>query len=198
MTGFYWGHLQPPSLTNDFIYGEKFQKDVRLKYKDWRWTPNFSKLLLFREQNGHTRVLKEDELGRWREDQANLRWELPERRRQRLDDIGFEWDWRDTSTNATAALPEQPPSDEQASPKKNIKPVRFQTRMSQLRAYRNGHENCEVPLDWEVEGLGEWVEDVRRRRRDFTPGTVERFLSMGLEFYPDEDDDDETSEEVEA
>jgi hypothetical protein len=67
------------------------------------WEEGFSKLLKFKETEGHCRVptgLKLDgfNLGSWVSIQRSTKDSLSPERRQRLDDIGFVWDARKGKT----------------------------------------------------------------------------------------------------
>ena len=101
---FPWGHLQPSSLTNDVVFSDEFQKRVRLSYKDWQWNQWYRRLCLFASRHGHTRVSSDGndnvDLAKWTAEQRTLRRKMPRRRRQRLDDILFDWDWNDSADNS--------------------------------------------------------------------------------------------------
>jgi Helicase associated domain len=186
--GFHWGHLQPKTLTNDFIYSEEFQRSVRTKYKDWIWNPLFQNLVAWKNQNGHTNVPldSEDGLGVWTALQRTIRLQMPQRRREKLDAISFDWAWKDlakkkryTTTN-TKVVTE---SVELAVP--------FPRRVSQLKEYRLLHGDCAVPLDYQdVPGLGAWVKRIQGRRRELSPGSISRLEKIGLVFSPDDQRDD--------
>jgi len=189
--GFSWAHLQPKSLTNEFIYSDAFQKQVRLKYKDWIWGPHFEELkqsLLQQEQNGDgTRLLPdgEDYLGRWASEQRRLRWEMPKRRRVLLDEIHFDWEVDCISVAAAESLLPVTTEKEEKPPY-----VPFAKRMSQLKKYRLAFGDCNVPLppyndsnkNEVPDGLGEWVQRMKSRRADLAPRTVLQFERLGFHF----------------
>ena len=61
-----------------------------------QWEDGFSKLLEFKEREGHCRVpqrykLDEFSLGAWVPAQRETKDSMSSERRQRLDDIGFVW-----------------------------------------------------------------------------------------------------------
>jgi hypothetical protein len=187
--GFHWGHLQPKTLTNDFIYSDEFQRSVRTKYKDWMWNPLFQSLIVWNNQNGHTNVPldSEDGLGVWTALQRTIRLEMPQRRREKLDSISFDWSWKDetkkkrNTTTKTKVVTDSPA--ESAVP--------FPRRVSQLKAYRQLHGDCAVPLDYQdVTGLGAWVRRIQGRRRELSPGSITKLEKIGLVFDHDDEEGD--------
>ena len=171
---FPWGHLQPPSLTNDFIYSDDFQRRVRVKYKDWLWTERYDKLKTFKNQHGHTRVpVMRDELGTWTAEQRKIRWTMPERRRVLLDRLQFDWDF---SEDDNSLPPEMQLEGKQEK-------VSFATRLKQLKGYRKTHGDCNVPVDSE---LGKWVRRIQRHRSKLSPSTIQKLEVIGLVFNSEE------------
>ena len=183
LLGFHWGHLQSHSLTDDLVYSNDFQRKVRTNYKDWMWNPKFESLVRWKKDHQHTNVPLangDDGLGTWVAHQRTIRWDMPQRRREKLDSISLDWTWKDDtiikSTNKTAMVAET--SKEKAVP--------FARRMSQLKDYRRTNGDCAVPLDYDVvPGLGIWVNDIRSRRREFSPGSIANLEKIGLAFNPD-------------
>ena len=62
-----------------------------------QWEEGFSKLLQFKELEGHCRMpssfkLDGFKLGKWVSNQRKAYDSMPLKRKQRLDDIGFIWD----------------------------------------------------------------------------------------------------------
>jgi hypothetical protein len=167
---FPWGHLQPSSLTNDFIYSDNFQRRVRLKYKDWLWGGWYDKLKTFQSQHGHTRVpLMGDKLGAWTAEQRKFRWTMPERRRVLLDRLQFDWDFREDDKNL-------PPEMELEG---KLEKVSFATRLKQLKEYRKTHGDCNVSMDSE---LGKWMRRMQGRRSKLSPSTIQKLEMIGLVF----------------
>ena len=170
-------------LTDDLVYSNDFQRKVRTNYKDWMWNPKFESLVRWKKVHQHTNVPLangDDGLGTWVAHQRTIRWDMPQRRREKLDSISLDWTWKDDtiikSTNKTAMVAET--SKEKAVP--------FARRMSQLKDYRRTNGDCAVPLDYDVvPGLGIWVNDIRSRRREFSPGSIANLEKIGLAFNPD-------------
>lgn len=179
--GFYWGHLQPANLTNDLIYTDDFQRNVRLVYKDWIWTPMFEKLLKYKIEHGHTRVplAQKDGLGAWTAIQRKNRSEMQERRRQRLDSLNFDWDWKDDEDIRAPLIPKIGPP---AQPPKKAN-VPFPRRVGQLKEYRKTYGDCNVPLDYK-DGLGKWVAETKKRRNELTPNSIRQLEKFGFIFDP--------------
>lgn len=185
LLGFHWGHLQSHSLTDDLVYSNNFQRKVRTTYKDWMWNPKFECLVLWKKVHRHTNVplaSGDDGLGMWTAQQRTIRWDMPQRRREKLDSISLDWNWKDettlNSTIKTVMVTEMPKE----------KAVPFARRMSQLKDYRRTNGDCEVPLDYDVvPGLGIWVSEIRSRRRDFSPGSIANLEKIGLVFNPDDE-----------
>ena len=173
--GFSWAHLQPPSLTNDLIYSHTFQKDVRIKYKDWIWSPLCEQLRAFQRQSGHTRVPTCETLGRWVAEQRRLRRLMPERRRLRLDEMDFDWQWVDDVQPSVEPV--------EAEPERKAPYVPFSKRMSQLKEYRVAFGDCNVPPDY-GDGLGGWVQRMKGRRSELAPRSVLQFERLAFEFDP--------------
>lgn len=167
---FPWGHLQPPSLTNDFIYSDDFQRRVRLKYKDWLWTGLYDKLKSFKSQHGHTRVpIVGDELGAWTAEQRKIRWIMPERRRLLLDRLQFDWEFIADDNNLPPELRLEGKQEK----------VSFATRLKQLKEYRKTQGDCNVPKDSE---LGKWMRRMQGRRSKLSPSTIQKLEMIGLVF----------------
>mmetsp|Transcript_6341 Transcript_6341/g.9662 ORF Transcript_6341/g.9662 Transcript_6341/m.9662 type:complete len:369 (+) Transcript_6341:194-1300(+) len=181
--GFYWGHLQPESLTNELVYTDEYQRKVRLKYKDWIWTPKYEALLQYKEAHGNTRVPMAHihGLGAWAATQRKVRWKMPERRRKLLDAAGFDWSWKDSNTRKQNM--KMPKKSEETNHGTNIKKksVSFPRRLNQLKEYRKKHGDCNVPIDYEG-GLGEWVALTKSRGSKFSPRTVKQLEQLGFEF----------------
>lgn len=171
---FPWGHLQPSTLQNDFIYSDDFQRRVRLKYKDWLWSDFYQKLIAFKTQHGHTSVPLTGEhvaLGRWAAQQRRVRWTMPERRRVLLDRVQMDWDAREDENKDSV-----PAKIEQGDGEK----VAFATRLKQLKEYRKMHGDCNVPID---SALGKWVSRMQGRRSKLSPSTIKKLELIGLVFH---------------
>jgi len=97
--GFAWGHIERRDLTDDELYSAEFRREVETKYKDWIWTPIYERLKSYKNDRGHTRVpLREPSgLGTWTAFQRTIRYQMPRRRRLKLESLGFDWDYRDPS-----------------------------------------------------------------------------------------------------
>jgi hypothetical protein len=171
---FPWGHLQPSSLQNGFIFSDDFQRRVRLKYKDWLWSNFYQKLIVFKTQHGHTCVPvtgEHGELGTWTIQQRRIRWNMPERRRVLLDQLQFDWDnCEDEQNNPVPSKTQQ--GDEEK--------VAFATRVKQLKEYRKTHGDCNVPID---SALGKWVQRMQGCRLKLSPSTIQKLELIGLIFH---------------
>jgi hypothetical protein len=69
-------------------------------YSNNKWEKGFAALTKFKKREGHCRVTRfyvegGYKLGPWASTQRYLRDKMPIERRERLDAIGFLWDWRD-------------------------------------------------------------------------------------------------------
>jgi hypothetical protein len=183
---FPWGHLQPSSLTNDVVFSDEFQKRVRLSYKDWQWNQWYRRLCLFASRHGHTRVSSDGsdnvDLAKWTAEQRTLRRKMPRRRRQRLDDILFDWDWKDSADNSMNDG--KTITDIQGIPEK-LQRVSFSRRVKELKEYRAKNGNCSVPLDCD---LGKWVEETRGRRSKLSPSSIAKLEAIGLRFVDREEE----------
>jgi len=137
-----------------------FQEQV--KALDQLWESGFSKLLLFKKEHGHCRVPSNDSrdygLFRWVGRQRE-RWkagELPEMRRKRLEDLGFEWKPRNPS---------------------------WELKFAQLVHYKRRFGNCQVPARWtENKPLGLWAHNQRAfwRRGMLSAERIRRLNSIGF------------------
>ena len=185
--GFSWGHLQPPSLTNDIVYSDDFQRNVRLHYKDWQWNAWYERLRVFQSQYGHTHVQlngNDDELARWTAEQRELRRTMPERRRQRLDELQFDWDWKDNAkiqSTDRESLPELLHSEEKSQKGS------FARHLKELKQYRSTNGDCNVPLD-HPGGLGQWVQRMKGQRSKLSPSSIQKLEAIGLVFLEDEEE----------
>jgi len=183
---FPWGHLQPSSLTNDIVFSNDFQQRVRLEYKDWQWNTWYERLCSFKSQHGHTRVSLDDndvELAKWTAEQRKLRRKLPKRRRQRLDELQFDWKWKDTTGDIDDAQSSSISTQAEEKPQK----VSFGRRVKELKEFRKTNGHCNVPLD-HPGGLGEWVQQMEGRRSKLSPSSIQKLESIGLVFSESEED----------
>jgi superfamily II DNA or RNA helicase len=110
-----------------------------------RWEEGFSKLLQFKELEGHCRVpqrfkLDGFNLGRWVATQRSIQNTLPPDRKNRLSDLGFVWD----------AITDQ-----------------WEEGYRRLLQFKEREDHCRVPDGYTTDGfnLGNWVA-VQRRTED--------------------------------
>jgi len=197
--GFYWGHLQLESdKMDDIIFSNDFQRTVRLRYKDWRWSPMCDRLAAYQERHhGSTRVpLNETSgLGVWTSEQRILRTKMPERRRQRLDGLHFDWDWQEEGNPPTTTTTVFQ-NDTSSAPIPTIPisttgtDVRWGTRVKQLKEYRQQFGDCNVPLNYtgEPAGLEEWVARTKQKKRKLSIRSVIQLEKVGFQFAADEED----------
>ena len=124
------------------------------------WEEGFSKLLQFKEINGHCKVsdrfkLDDYKLGKWVARQRIFRDSMSPERRQRLDDIGFIWD----------ILTEQ-----------------WEENFSQLLQFRKSEGHCKVPAGFKLDefSLGRWVSRQRATKDTMLPERKQRLEDIGF------------------
>jgi superfamily II DNA or RNA helicase len=124
------------------------------------WEEGFSKLLQFKEREGHCRVpkkLKLDgfNLGSWVSNQRTAKDSMTAERRQRLDDIGFVWD---PFTEA------------------------WEEGFSNLLQFKEANGHCGVPVGYKLEGfaLGVWVATQRVAKDSISPERQQRLNDIGF------------------
>jgi predicted helicase len=105
------------------------------------WDQWYGRLKAFKKREGHCRVSKDYEengfhLGYWVANQRNHKDKMSDERRQRLDEIGFDWDPYATDWEQSFAY---------------------------LKAFEKREGHCRVPSGHDENGfrLGQWVEDQR-------------------------------------
>ena len=124
------------------------------------WEEGFSKLLQFKEAEGHSRVhagfkLDGFNLGQWVSRQRNKQDSMSSERRQRLDDIGFVWD-----------------------------PVReaWEEGFSKLVRFKETEGHLRVTQRFKLNGfsLGHWVSDQRKAKDSMSPERKQRLDDVGF------------------
>ena len=133
-----------------------FEWDILTK----AWEDGFSKLLQFKEAEKHCIVpkgfkLKGFNLGLWVSNQRKAKDSMLPDRRQRLDDIGFEWD---------------------------ILTKAWEDGFSKLLQFKKAEGHCIVPTGFVLEGfnLGSWVSNQRKARRSMSHKRKERLNALGF------------------
>lgn len=199
--GFDWGHLccLDADTDQDVVFSEGFQRRVREGYLDWKWNPMYERLARFKGREGHTHVPSGSSLkglGAWCKEQRAIRWEMPQRRRERLDDLKFDWSWNEAVTEPNIELVRTTPKINEAEggtlvskqtkeeERTTKKTMAWSTRLRQLKEYRKRNGHCDVPVDYDG-GLGRWVERTKRRRKELSPRTVMQLERLGFEFSND-------------
>ena len=144
-----------------------------------RWDEFFTRLLIFRERHGHTRVpanwQEDPSLAYWVADQRKLERKLILRpdRKARLVEAGFEW--RPKGWSPTRAVPPRAPSP---------KWIRlWEQRFTELTAFRETHGHTRVPNKRaEVAVLCKWCHTQRASRRSGTlsPERIARLDAIGF------------------
>jgi hypothetical protein len=166
--GFYWGdNITPKNTTDEIIFSKPFQDRVWKKYKeDLVWNPWYNRLVQFHHKHGHTNVERakeepsnrDDGLEMWVVQQRMVREDMPDRRRMKLDAIGFDWTVSETTQldpNTITTLREYRPTN-----------VSWYQRIQQVKAYKDRNGDVNVPIDYdEIPGLGKWVHRQRRNKR---------------------------------
>ena len=128
------------------------------------WEEGFSKLLQFRETEGHCRVVikhKQDgfNLGAWVSNQRVAKDSMSSERRQKLDDIGFVWD---------------PFSED------------WEEGFSKLLQFQEAEGHCMVPEGFKLDGfnLGVWLTRQRKRKDSMSPERKQRLDDLGFNWDP--------------
>ena len=137
-----------------------FVWDVR----DDKWAEGFSKLLQFKETEGHCGVptsLKIDgfNLGQWASVRRSSADMISPERKQQLDDIGFVWDVRDD---------------------------KWAEGFSKLLQFKETEGHCRVPTSLKIDGfnLGQWVGNQRARKDSISPERKQRLDDIGFIWNP--------------
>ncbi|MDC6454678.1 helicase associated domain-containing protein, partial [Planktomarina temperata] len=124
------------------------------------WEAGFSKLLQFKEAEGHCRVLKSYKLegfnlGQWVLRQRTNKDSMSPERKQRLDDISFIWD---PFTEA------------------------WEEGFSKLVQFKKLEGHCRVPKTFKLDGfnLGSWVGSQRTKRDSISPERKQRLDDIGF------------------
>jgi uncharacterized protein (DUF2384 family) len=124
------------------------------------WEEGFSKLVLFKNAQGHCRIpikLKVDgfNLGQWVSVQRGAKDRISPERKQRLDDVGFVW---------------------------NILNDAWEEGFSKLVLFKNAEGHCRVRQGYTVDGfnLGKWVSHQRAKRHTVDPERKQRLDEIGF------------------
>jgi DNA-binding TFAR19-related protein (PDSD5 family) len=124
------------------------------------WEEGFSKLLQFKEAEGHCRVpqvFKVDDfrLGIWMSTQRAAKDSMSPERQERLDAIGFVWD-----TLAEA----------------------WEEGFSKLLQFKEAEGHCRVPVSFKRDGfsLGTWVSTQRKTKDSMSPERKQRLDEIGF------------------
>ena len=128
------------------------------------WDEMFGRLLLFRGTHGHCRVplaYKDKKLGKWVKHQRSFanKGNLLTFRKQRLDDIGFEWDLHETD---------------------------WAEGFRYLTMYKEREGDCLAPVDHKENGfrLGGWIRTQRRNADTMSTSRRERLDELGFVWDP--------------
>jgi len=134
------------------------------------WEDMFERFLSYKDEHGHIEAAKifmdDKKLAHWISIQKTLRRkrELNETRTIKLNNIGFDW-------------------GVSKSPRKYIKPERWETMFDRLLQYKKQVGNCDVPHQWhEDKKLGQWVMLQRSQMRlnRLALHKIERLESIGF------------------
>ena len=124
------------------------------------WEDGFSKLLQFKEAEGHCRVpsgyrLEKYNLGEWANGQRKAKDSMSSERKQRLDEIGFIWD---AFTEA------------------------WEKGFGKLLQFKTVEGHCRVPFRSELDGfkLGRWVHKQRPLKDIMSPERKQRLDDIGF------------------
>jgi superfamily II DNA or RNA helicase len=124
------------------------------------WEEGFTKLLQFKEAEGHCRVpqrfkLDGFNLGQWIVVQKRNKDRIPLERKKRLDDLGLEW-------NSLAAA--------------------WEEGFSKLLQFKEAEGHCRVPQRFKLDGfkLGEWIVTQRKAKDSMASDRRQRLDSIGF------------------
>ena len=124
------------------------------------WEEGFSKLIQFKELEGHCKApatfkLDEFNLGQWASVQRAAKESMPLERKQRLDDIGFIWD----------ALIEA-----------------WEEGFSKLIQFKELEGHCKAPATFKLDefNLGQWIRQQRKKRNSMSPERKQRLDDIGF------------------
>ena len=124
------------------------------------WEEGFGKLQRFYERAGHCRVPhshKEDEykLGQWVVVQRSTRSQIPDERIERLDELGFEWDYLNWQ---------------------------WEEGFLKLQEFHQRESHCRVPHSHREDGykLGYWVATQRLRRSGMSAERINRLGALSF------------------
>ena len=133
---------------------------------DAKWDARLDKLKEYKAGHGGCNVPQSQGLGSWvsRQRTAYSEGRISRERIERLNEIGFEWNPRETMPS-------------------------WNERYEQLRDFKESHGDCNVNT---VTGgqLGNWVRKQRQSYRDgrLSQERIERLESIGFSWYPKKDD----------
>ena len=124
------------------------------------WEEGFSYLKVYRDREGHCRVPQKYKergypLGQWVSVQRARQNALSDKRRQRLDDLGFIWD---------------------------ILEANWDEGFGYLRSYKDREGHCRVPTSHKENGfsLGRWVSFQRSQKDDLTAERRQKLNDLGF------------------
>jgi superfamily II DNA or RNA helicase len=124
------------------------------------WAEGFSKLLQFKQTEGHCKVphgykLNGFKLGSWVRNQRTIQYTLPPERKQQLDDIGFIWD---------------------------LKAEAWEKGFSKLLQFKEAEGHCKVSQTFKVDGfdLGTWVTRKRTFQDTLPPERKQQLDDIGF------------------
>jgi superfamily II DNA or RNA helicase len=128
------------------------------------WEEGFSKLIQFKQREGHCKVstsfkLDGFKLGAWGDRQRSTKETMPAERRQRLDDIGFVWD---------------------------IHTAAWEEGFSKLLQFKTDKGHCKVPRGFKLAdfNLGNWVKVQRFTKETMPAERRQRLDDIGFVWDP--------------
>ena len=132
---------------------------------DASWEENYEKIKKYKERFGHCNVPK-----KWTEDKSLGKWvswqreayknkTLEKKRIKHLEEIGFVWDKLE---------------------------AQWEEKFNALKEYKNDHGRCNVPYNWEKDGikLGSWVKRQHQcyRKGKIAKERIKRLEDIGFEW----------------
>ena len=128
--------------------------------KEEAWEEGFSKLLQFKETMGHFRMQRNFKLdgynlGQWVGVQRKAKGSMSPERKQRLDEIGFNWD-----PYAKA----------------------WEEGFNKLLEFKEAEGHCRVPVSFKLDGysLGQWISHQRKAKDSMSPERKQKLEDIGF------------------
>ncbi len=158
-------------------------EEMKIKWDpfDANWEEQFEALVLYKSKNGHTSVSKKyhesPSLGLWvlRQRSKYREGSLAKERVERLNSLGFEWE-----------LPKLK-KDVVAQERKSYSEI-WEERFILLQQYRDIHNHCNVPQNYQDKSLAMWVGTLRtlynKRSPRLSAEKIKKLDAIGFDWEP--------------